>query len=108
MSKFIGVVIACGTLALSAFSQSSTSTRQRVAPTATPPTIANDTYKGPDQGGPPVLVGGGRRQPAGAATTTPTPDDDDGVIKVQTNLVTMPVSVLDRDGRFISGLQQLC
>jgi len=28
------------------------------------------------------------------------------VIKVETNLVTMPVSVLDRDGRFISGLQQ--
>jgi VWFA-related protein len=33
-------------------------------------------------------------------------DDDDGVIRVETNLVTMPVSVLDRDGRFISGLQQ--
>jgi Ca-activated chloride channel homolog len=31
---------------------------------------------------------------------------DDEVIKVETNLVTMPVSVLDRDGRFISGLQQ--
>jgi len=106
MSKFIGTVIACGTLALSAFSQSSTSIRPRVAPTATPPVIANDPYKGPDQGGPPVLVGGGRRQPAGAATVTPTPDDDNGVIKVQTNLVTMPVSVLDRDGRFISGLQQ--
>jgi VWFA-related protein len=28
------------------------------------------------------------------------------VIKVETNLVTMPVSVLDRDGRFISGLEQ--
>jgi VWFA-related protein len=32
--------------------------------------------------------------------------DDDGVIRVETNLVTMPVSVLDRDGRFIAGLQQ--
>jgi len=39
----------------------------------------------------------------GSSTKT---DDDDGVIRVETNLVTMPVSVLDRDGRFISGLQQ--
>jgi VWFA-related protein len=31
---------------------------------------------------------------------------DDEIIKVETNLVTMPVSVLDRDGRFVSGLQQ--
>lgn len=28
------------------------------------------------------------------------------MVKVETNLVTMPVSVVDRDGRFISGLQQ--
>jgi VWFA-related protein len=28
------------------------------------------------------------------------------VIKVETNLITMPVSVLDRDGRFVSGLGQ--
>ena len=104
MNKFIAVVIAFGALALSTFSQSSTSTRPRVAPTATPPVIGNDPYKAPAQGGPPVLIGG-RRQPA--ATPTPPPaDDDNGIIKVQTNLVTMPVSVLDRDGRFISGLQQ--
>ena len=32
--------------------------------------------------------------------------DDNEIIKVETNLVTMPVSVLDRDGRFVSGLQQ--
>lgn len=51
----------------------------------------------------PVLLGGGQAAP------TPTPagsDDDDDVIRVETNLVTMPVSVLDQDGRFISGLQQ--
>ncbi len=39
-------------------------------------------------------------------TATPPVEDDDGVIRVETNIVTMPVSVLDRDGRFISGLQQ--
>jgi VWFA-related protein len=31
---------------------------------------------------------------------------DDEIIKIETNLVTMPVSVLDRNGRFISGLRQ--
>jgi len=36
---------------------------------------------------------------------TPVKDDDE-IIKIETNLVTMPVSVLDRNGRFISGLQQ--
>ena len=44
-----------------------------------------------------------------AQKPTPTPsriDDPNEVIKVETNLVTMPVSVLDRDGRFIGGLQQ--
>ena len=32
--------------------------------------------------------------------------EEDDIIKIETNLVTMPVSVLDRNGRFISGLQQ--
>lgn len=36
-----------------------------------------------------------------------TEEEEDGeIIKVETNLVTLPVSVLDRDGRFISGLEQ--
>jgi len=33
-------------------------------------------------------------------------DDDNSVIRVETNLVTMPVSVLDREGRYVAGLQQ--
>jgi Ca-activated chloride channel homolog len=32
--------------------------------------------------------------------------DDDEIIRVETNLVTLPVSVLDRDGRFIPNLRQ--
>ncbi len=32
--------------------------------------------------------------------------EDDEIIKVETNLVTIPVTVLDRDGRFVSGLQK--
>jgi Ca-activated chloride channel family protein len=33
-------------------------------------------------------------------------EDDGEVIKIETNLITIPVSVFDRDGRFISNLQQ--
>ncbi len=64
----------------------------------------------PTEKRPPVLQGGGRTLPQ----TSPTPpakndetvEEDNDVIRVETNLVTMPVSVLDRDGRFIGGLQQ--
>ncbi len=33
-------------------------------------------------------------------------EDDDEPIKIETNLVTIPVSVLDQNGRFIQGLRQ--
>jgi VWFA-related protein len=107
MNKFAGLLILTATLALGAFGQSSNSTRPRVAPTATPPALGNnDTGTNPPRSGPPVLTQDGRR-PSGAPTPTPPPvDDSDEVIRIETNLVTMPVSVLDRDGRFISGLQQ--
>src|SRR5215510_12373511 len=36
----------------------------------------------------------------------PTKAPDDEVIRVETNLVTTPVSVLDRNGRFIPGLKK--
>ncbi|MEO6051046.1 MAG: VWA domain-containing protein [Pyrinomonadaceae bacterium] len=104
MKNFAAFVMILGALVIGAFGQSNTSTRPRVAPTATPPTLSNDTYKNLPPFRPPVLSGGQRRPDA---VPTPTPPLDDGdIIKVETNLVTMPVSVLDRDGRFISGLQQ--
>jgi Ca-activated chloride channel homolog len=88
--------------------QADRSTRARVAPTATPPKIVNPAGNNSSSGGPPVLRGSNRTtQPSTTATAPPgKPDDENEVIKVETNLVTMPVSVLDRDGRFISGLQQ--
>ena len=52
----------------------------------------------------------GRRQADNSRSNAKKDDDvivdDNEIIKVETNLVTMPVSVLDRDGRFVSGLQQ--
>ncbi len=93
--------------ASAAFGQADRSTRPRVAPTATPPRIANEPYKTSTPNTPPVLTGSNRSPAPSSATTPPTKADDDSeIIKVETNLVTMPVSVLDREGRFISGLQQ--
>ncbi len=91
--------------AVSAFGQANTATRPRIAPTATPPRIVNAPYKNPTPNSPPVLIGKDKSPSANPTSTQPS-DDDGGVIRVETNLVTMPVSVLDRDGRFITGLQQ--
>ena len=101
------VVFACfGIFVISAFSQSS---RIRVVATPTPaaPKIQNDNQTTDGQRNAPVLLGGGQtRNQTATPSGTPPATDENEVIKVETNLVTMPVSVLDRDGRFISGLQQ--
>lgn len=104
MKRFAFVLICLGTLSLTAISQTNRQTRPRVAPTPTPEIVDPQGDSTPRNGAPPVLKGG--RQ-----ATAPTPDsragdDENEVIKVETNLVTMPVSVLDRDGRFVSGLTQ--
>src|SRR5215212_8915045 len=93
----IPLLIATG---VTAFAQSGTGTRPRVVPgvpTATPPVMQNDPRPTSTPSGPPVLIGGNRPMPSATAT----PKEDDDIIRVETNLVTMPVSVLDRDGRFI-------
>ncbi|MEO7538562.1 MAG: VWA domain-containing protein [Pyrinomonadaceae bacterium] len=108
-------LVVCGVFVFRAAGQTTTTVRPRVAPTALPratptpasPTLGNDLYRGSSQGGPPVLSGGRNRPTSSDPTPTPqTGDDDNGVIRIETNLVTMPVSVIDRDGRFISGLQK--
>jgi Ca-activated chloride channel homolog len=105
MRNLTTVLLTLSMLAIGVIAQSSTSTRPRVAPTATPPRILNDPNKSQTRSGPPVLIGSEKKPPVTSATP-PKDDDDGGVIRVETNLVTMPVSVLDREGRFISGLQQ--
>ncbi len=57
----------------------------------------------------PVLTDGnskGRTKAPPQNEQSVTEEEDGEIIKVETNLVTLPVSVLDRDGRFISGLEQ--
>jgi Ca-activated chloride channel homolog len=85
------------------FAQGSNATRPRVVPTPAPPTVQGDVPVDSRRTGPPVLGGDSRRP---APTPTPETADESDVIKVETNLITMPVSVLDRDGRFVTGLQQ--
>jgi VWFA-related protein len=99
-------------LTLLSFAVHAQSVRPRVAPTPTPqvqsqpvePTLRNGAPAAPDRR-PPTLSGGVRTQSPQTLSTPPAGDDSDGVIRVETNLVTMPVSVVDRDGRFVSGLQ---
>ncbi len=99
-TSFAVLLLLLGT-SLAAFGQS---TRPRVAPTPTPPVLANDPRPA-DANRPPVL-GGNTRAKSRTPTSATAKDDADEVVKVETNLVTMPVSVLDRNGRFVSGLQQ--
>jgi Ca-activated chloride channel family protein len=67
-------------------------------PQATPPVMKNDL---PASGQPPVLKGDTTAVPK--PTVAPAGDE---IIKVSTDLVTTPVSVLDRSGRFIPGLKK--
>lgn len=92
---------------------------RRVAPTATPtPNSAvekNYSETVPLQKRPPRVsplfrgVGLNAERTAIAAKTTDTADavdDGDDVVKVETNLVTIPVSVFDRNGLYIPGLSK--
>lgn len=108
--KKIALILAClGLFGLSVLAQGS---RPRIVtnPSPTPPTIKGGTTVQRDDRKP-VLKGKTDSDTTQNSEnqTTDTEDvveDDDEVIRVETNLVTMPVSVLDRDGRFVSGLQQ--
>jgi VWFA-related protein len=70
----------------------------------TPPVLKNNDQPA---GKPPVLRDGNAPSTTAvpAAKPTASPDDDE-VISVETNLVTTPVSVLDRQGRFIPNLKK--
>jgi len=108
MKYFLSALGLAGSITLCLAAQTTQTVRPRVAPTATP-TIKNDTTAVPDPvRTAPVLKGGGVAPSQAQAKPTPTPgkDNEDEIVKVETNLVTMPVSVLDREGRFISGLAQ--
>ena len=88
--------------------EAQTATRPRVVRNPAPPVIKGDTTNSSSRR-PPVLKGDtsadgdiGEPPPLPA----PPPIEEDEVIRIETNLVAMPVTVLDRNGRFVSGLRQ--
>lgn len=108
MKKIVFALFCVGIAAFTTFAQAS---RPRVVATPQPqaPTLQNDTPATTSGRRPPVLIGGQTRPsttPAPVPTNTPPVSEENEIVKVETSIVTMPVSVIDRDGRFISGLTQ--
>jgi Ca-activated chloride channel family protein len=111
MRKFLFVLVCFSLLGISVFAQATRNTRPRVVASPTPPTLKNNPQNQNQTNRPPVLIDSSKSKTQTQATTQIPVDDgvveeDDEEIKIETNLITIPVSVLDRDGRFISGLQQ--
>lgn len=100
------IALFCGSYGLA----QSGRTRPRVAasPTPTPIEVSSDdtgyTISNPARKAPVLL--GGTKTPSPTPTPESSTDGEDDIIRIETNIVTMPVSVLDRDGRFISGLDK--
>jgi Ca-activated chloride channel homolog len=108
--KSVTLAIVClGLLGLSTLGQTNKSTRPRVAPTPVQdaPTLKNEIPE-PSTGRRAPVLSGSSSPNRSIPSNTPTSQgsEEDEVVRVETNLVTMPVSVLDREGRFIAGLQQ--
>ena len=80
------------------------------SPPKAPPVIKDDSAPAKTARRPPALRGSSdtprQGTPAAKPSTAATPAGDDEVYSVDTNLVTTPVSVLDRNGRFIPGLRK--
>lgn len=124
MKIFVITLLSVCVFGISAFAQSTRSTRPRIIPTPTPAIPQNDLPVGGNAKRPPVLGGetpstqnpatrppvlrdtNPKNQPQPAKEKEGAGGEDREVIRIDTNLVTMPVSVLDRDGRIIAGLRQ--
>ncbi|MDQ3714271.1 MAG: VWA domain-containing protein, partial [Acidobacteriota bacterium] len=106
MKKFIVALVGLCLLSFSVLAQEKRNTRPRVV---TAPTPQEDSSSESKAKRPPVMIGDTKTSSPTATPTAPSGEvveEDDEVIKVETNLVTFPVSVLDRDGRFITGLKK--
>ncbi|MFV0387925.1 MAG: VWA domain-containing protein [Pyrinomonadaceae bacterium] len=101
-------------IGISVFAQEKRQTRPRVVVTPDSsqrngerPVLQNDTPKQTNDT-PPVLDDGRSPTippPPPPLITAPVEDNTD-VIKIETNLVTLPVTVLDRNGRFVGGISE--
>lgn len=108
MRKVLFVLLCLGLFGVSVLAQTSRTSRPRVVdatPAQTPPKIQNDSTAN-QQKRPPVLTGNTNKPLPPPPPLPQKPVEDNEVITIDTNLVTMPVSVLDRSGKFIPGLQK--
>lgn len=103
MMRSVLAILFAGMMVSTVGAQSGSVSRPRVV-TQVPPTIKGDTTAKTEKRAP-VLQGQTKVEPQPTESPVVSVDDDEE-IRVETNLVTMPVSVLDRDGRFISGLTE--
>lgn len=87
--------------AVAVSAQSGRTSRPRVAPQTTPQTPNQNRTEAPTPPAPKA-----ESQPNNAPAAEKVIGDDEDVLKVETNLVTIPVSVFDRNGRYLPGLQQ--
>lgn len=92
--------------AFSAAAQSGKATRPRVVVEPTP--AVNDSTVQSKEKRAPTLKGDVRTNSQTAPTTNDEAavEEDDEIIRVETNVVAVPVAVFDRDGRFVTGLQK--
>ena len=102
MRKFVSLFLLLSLVALSAASLFAQTRPRRVGQSQTPATTAAPS---PAPARQPSSTSGAR---AGQQQRTQEVEEvgEDEVIRVATSLVTIPVSVLDRDGRFIPGLRK--
>lgn len=103
MKKIVAALVFFSLFGVSVFAQSSGKTRPRIIKNPEPSQTQNESRR------PPVLSE--KKDPVVYDDEPPPPIifppvEDDEIIRVETNIVTMPVTVLDRNGRFVPNLQQ--
>jgi VWFA-related protein len=111
MKKIAAILMFFSVFGMAVSAQTGRTSRPRIIAAPTPTTTTqSDSSTQNKVKLPPVLKGGTNstnKTQTTTNTTADTTDEDDGeVIRVETSLVTIPVSVLDRNGRFVSGLKK--
>ncbi len=109
MKNLAAILVCLGVFGAVVSAQSGRASRPRIAASPTPNVPQNDSPASNNAPRPPVLKGGmssPSQMPPANSGKEETGEDDGEVIRVETNLVTIPVSVIDRDGRFVSGLRK--
>ncbi|MBA2704341.1 MAG: VWA domain-containing protein [Blastocatellia bacterium] len=109
MKRILGLLLFISFFAAFAVSVSAQSRARRVGDSPAPPAPTGSSA--PTSPRPPVLGGANgtanSQQPGRTATANGPEEVEAGdVIKVNTTLVTLPVSVMDRDGRYIPNLRK--